>query len=148
MCKIPGLFQDFSKNKKKPNKQIPGLSRIFQDTFQIPGLSRTCGNPVIFANIYNLMRLTLICINLIVLNWMIGLIILLIKGWRIHYIKLEYTNTQQKCLVLTFSIWLFYNVSFVHWTSISNIDLFSVITIIFLLDFHPYNNPGHCNCNY
>ena len=33
LCKIPGLFQDFSKTLTNP--------RTFQDTFQIPGLSRT-----------------------------------------------------------------------------------------------------------
>ena len=39
MCKILGLFQDFSLKLTNP--------RNFQDTFQIPELSRTCGNPVL-----------------------------------------------------------------------------------------------------
>ena len=37
LCKIPGLFQNFSKKTKK--------TRTFQDTFKTPGLSKTCGNP-------------------------------------------------------------------------------------------------------
>ena len=42
LCKIPGLFQNFSKKLTNP--------RTFQDTFQIPGLSRTCGNPDLISD--------------------------------------------------------------------------------------------------